>query len=178
MKIPAVCPLGVSGEEVLIYVTKLAIMNATTNTTAKGINAMPNPKPAHVEDAAAWDAGFTLGHRNSPFCAFYYMEDAKGHDIHNGKGERICVEVSTSFNPGGKSSMPRQWHKLGYTPTELQTWWSIQVYVTDADGICFGKYNPQVTPRKNTINFKWMKEATPGNLRNILKEVSRQFLKA
>lgn len=146
-------------------------MATTTNTNQERVN-----KPINPEDAAAWAAGFRVVKRTSSNCAYYYMTDAHGFDLHNGKGEKMCVEVSASHNPGGRNSIPRQWHKLGNTPTELQTWWSITTYVTTADGNCFGKYNPTHIPGKCQLDFAWVKEATPGNLRNILKEVARQFL--
>ena len=148
-------------------------MATTTNTTRERAN-----KPINPEHAAAWAAGFKVVKRTSHDCAYYYMVDADGFDLHNAKGEKICVEVSASYNPGGRNSIPRHWHKLGYTPTELQTWWSVNTYVTTADGVCSGKYNPTHILGKCQLNFAWVKEATPSNLRRILEEVARQFFNA
>lgn len=155
----------------------ISTLNTNTTDTTNETKAIEKAtRPVDVMDAAAFDAGFILKSRNSVTCRWYWLHDINGGDAHNGKGETLVIQVTECKNPGGAHSIPRQWHKLGYTATELQTWWSVDTYVTDANGNCWGKYNPQHIPGKHQLNFKCVKEATPANLRELLKEVARQFL--
>ena len=62
------------------------------------------------------------------------------------RGERIGVEFTACTNDGSKHSLPNIWHKAGYTPAPLPSYWAVDVYATDAAG-CWGLYNP---PRSAT----------------------------
>lgn len=150
----------------------------TMNTVNAATAIEKAQRPTDAMDAAAFNAGFILKSRNSVSCRWYWLQDPNGGDAHNAKGERLVVQVTECTNPGGARSIPRAWHKSGLTPTELQTWWSLQTYVTDHNGNCYGDYNPQHTPGKCQLNFKWINEATPANLRKLLTEVARQFFNA
>lgn len=93
------------------------------------------------------------------------------------KGERLVVELCVNENPGGdKSSIPALWHKHGYTPTELSDWWSVQTYVYDAEGNCYGRYNPTIKREeaRSVIDFDWMLPATEANREKILREIERR----
>ena len=61
----------------------------------------------------------------------------------------------------------------------LETYWSVEVYVTDTEGTCWGRYNPQTKlsedKKRLVINFDWMFEATEENKEKILNEVYRLF---
>lgn len=128
-----------------------------------------------VENAAIM-AGFnTIEQRAASRFVLFYKDDA-GAGIKNAKGETLCVEVVKCENPGGPSSLPRVWYKNGWTAAELQTWWSIDVSVRDTAGnwrIC---YDPQIIwGNRPRIDFKYIKEATPENLTEILAEIIKRF---
>ena len=71
------------------------------------------------------------------------------------------------------SSIMNSWIKKGRIPKALPTWWSISVYVTDKDGNCYGRYNPQELPKSHKINFDLMLEGTEENRIKILEEIER-----
>jgi hypothetical protein len=79
-----------------------------------------------------------------------------------------CIPDNTSAN-----SLPILWKKHAYTSSVLSSYWSIIVYAYDKNGNCWGKYNPQIIPNANKINFDWMLEATDENLKKLLDEVER-----
>ena len=87
----------------------------------------------------------------------------------NKNGERIKVELSR--NRDESSSIMYNWVKSGYIPKALPTWWSIDLYVTDKDGNCYGRYNPQELPDSHKINFDWVLEGTEENRIKILEEI-------
>ena len=89
----------------------------------------------------------------------------------NKNGERIDVELSRIR--AESSSIMDNWVKNGYIPKALPTWWSIDVYVTDKDGNCYGRYNPQELPKSHKINFDWVLAGTEENRIKILEEIER-----
>ncbi len=135
-------------------------------------------RPIDRQDAAAYDAGFIAKGRNSNSNCWYWLADANGMPARNSKGERLVIEVTECVNPGGSHSIPAAWHKTGCTPTELQTWWDLTTYVYNVNGNCFMNYNPQVNASTHRICFDWIKEASPANLRELLKEVASRFYAA
>ena len=84
-----------------------------------------------------------------------------------------CVDVELSRINAECSSIMNSWIKNGYIPKALPTWWSITVYVTDKDGNCYGRYNPQELPEFHKINFDWVLEGTEENRIKILEEIER-----
>lgn len=94
----------------------------------------------------------------------------------NTKGERIQFELTACHNPGGKDSLPYLWKKHKFIDRVLETWWNLQVYVTNENG-CFGRYNPTVKlsedGKRQVINFDWMLEATEENKQKLIDEVYR-----
>lgn len=96
----------------------------------------------------------------------------------NAKGERLVIEISKNKDNDSKNSIPKLWHKNGYTDKVLGEYWSIQTYVRDTEGNCFGRYNPQHKINKCEINFDWMLEATDQNLQKLIDEVYRLFYTA
>lgn len=94
----------------------------------------------------------------------------------NAKGEKIQFELTPCSNPGGKNSLPYLWKKHGFIDRVLETWWSLQVYVTDKEG-CWGCYNPTEKlsddGTRKVINFDWMLEATEENKQKLIDEVFR-----
>ena len=99
--------------------------------------------------------------------------------VPNKKGEKLLIELSECKNPGGKNALPVLWYKAGYTDKILDTYISIHTYVTDSDGNCYGRYNPQTKlsedGKRNVINFNWMLENTEENKQKLINECIRLF---
>lgn len=72
-----------------------------------------------------------------------------------------------------KHSLPVLWEKNGFIDRILPNYWSVEVFAYDDKGSCWGKFNPQVIPGKNKINFEWMLEATEDNRQKLLNEVCK-----
>lgn len=108
------------------------------------------------------------------------------------RGERIAVEFTACTNDGSKHSLPNIWHKAGYTPAPLPSYWVVDVCATDAAG-CWGRYNPTEktieettawqrwngqrhvsTTHKRILDFDWVLPATPANRHKILAEIIRR----
>ena len=98
----------------------------------------------------------------------------------NSKGERIEAEFMVGENPHTAHSLPRLWHENGHTGRELETWWGVRVYCYDENGVCREKYNP--TAKKGgagyVLDFGWVLEATPENLRKLSDEIARRAFAA
>ena len=92
----------------------------------------------------------------------------------NADGEDVLILMRKCQNPGGKTSLPYLWYKHGYIDHILQTWWNMEVYVSDANGNCWGKYNPTVVEGQNKIDFNWMLEATDRNADRLIEECVRR----
>ncbi len=91
----------------------------------------------------------------------------------NAKGEKVVIELCKCTNPGGNNAIPVLWEKHGYMDRVLETYWSIQTFVTDTEGCSYERYNPQVKPGGSKINFNWMFEATEENKQKLINEVYR-----
>ena len=97
----------------------------------------------------------------------------------NEKGETLLIELSECTNPGGKNALPVLWKKHGFIDRVLETYICIHTYVTDTEGNCFGRYNPQTKlsddGKRHVINFDWMFENTEENKQKLIDECIRIF---
>lgn len=129
-------------------------------------------------DEIAKSFGFMVK-RTCEFCAYYYLVDENGFDKYNEKGEKLCVEINLSVDPGGKYSLPMIWYKKGYTKEILKDWWCVRTYVTNKKGECYGAYDPTIQESEDgkrfVMNFDWHLRATPENFRKLLTEILRQY---
>lgn len=92
----------------------------------------------------------------------------------NSIGESLIVDLTHCENCGGVHSLPYLWKKHGFINRILKNWIHIECYVTDENGNCWGKYNPQELSRK--INFDYMLEDTEENRRYILTVIEKNFM--
>lgn len=96
----------------------------------------------------------------------------------NQLGEKILVEFSYCENSGSAHSLPNMWYKNGYIDRVLENYWSISTFVTELNGMCRGRYNPQEKKSEDgkrlVIDFDWMLEATEENAAKLLKEVEKR----
>lgn len=97
----------------------------------------------------------------------------------NAKGETLLIELSECKNSGGKNALPVLWKKHGFINRVLDTYICIHTYVTDTEGNCYGRYNPQTKlsedGKRNVINFEWMFENTEENKQKLIDECIRIF---
>ena len=91
---------------------------------------------------------------------------------HNDRGELVSFDLVSCRNPGGKKSLPQLWHDYGRMDRVLDTWLSVNTYVTDTCGTCRGLYNPQIIKDSRSINFSWMMEDTEENRDKIITEIA------
>lgn len=90
------------------------------------------------------------------------------HELNN-KGEKIVVELGCC---DGNSTIAKMWKKEKWINKDLTSWISVEVYATDKEGQCWGKYNPQETGN-HKIDFKWVLEDTKQNRTKILTEITK-----
>lgn len=101
----------------------------------------------------------------------------------NEKGESLIIELNLCKDwKESKNSLPKLWKQNGHIDRVLETYWSIQTYVKDTEGNCYGRYNPQHKLKEDgkgvVINFNWMFEATEENKEKLIDEVYRLFSSA
>lgn len=95
------------------------------------------------------------------------------------RGESIVTDF-TACHPDNsdRHSLPNLWHEHGFTPSVLSSYWAVDVYATQPDGLCLGRYNPTEKRRKDApgmvLNFAWMLPATTENRDKILAEIIRR----
>lgn len=108
------------------------------------------------------------------------------------RGERLYVEFSAHINDGSKHDFCNLWHRHGFIPAPLPSYWCVDTYATDQHG-CWGRYNPTEktieettewhrwngqrhvsTTHKRILDFDWVLPATPANRHKILAEIIRR----
>lgn len=93
----------------------------------------------------------------------------------NSKGESLIVELTHCTNAGGKHSLPYLWKKGGFIDRILETYITVDCYVTDKNGDCWNRYNPQIVKGMNKINFDYMLEDTEDNRNYLLSVIEKNF---
>lgn len=97
----------------------------------------------------------------------------------NAKGETLIIELSLCTNSGSKHALPILWKQKGHIDRVLETYWCFDTYVTDTEGMCYGRYNPQSKlsedGKSSVINFDWMFEATEENKEKLIDETLKIF---
>ena len=101
-------------------------------------------------------------------------------------GGALIVELTRCF----PDSLMHLWRMHGYIDHDLDDYWFVKTYAYDAEGCCFGRYNPQLRmevqynkydPDKATVlpkmNFEWVLAATEENKIRILEEICRRAYK-
>lgn len=100
-------------------------------------------------------------------------------DEPNQKKETMVIEIHRNTNSGGANALPVLWKKHGFIDRVLETYVGVDTFVTDSEGNCYGRYNPQIKRsddgKRNVINFDWMFEYTEENVQKLLNEVIRLF---
>lgn len=95
----------------------------------------------------------------------------------NAKREKLAIEIiKITCDLKNKNAIMNLWKKNGYIENVLLSYWSVQVYVQDSEGNCFGCYNPTIIFGK--INFEWLLEATENNKQKLINEVYKRFSSA
>lgn len=94
-------------------------------------------------------------------------------------GEQVlAVITSTEHDKDNKNGLMNIWVKHGCLKEFIPETLCVQVYATDAEGNCRGKYNPTEKPSEDgkgrQINFEWMLPATPENEAKILEEIKNR----
>ena len=88
-------------------------------------------------------------------------------------GETLTVSFTVMVDdPNSKNTLPALWQKHGYTKNRLSSYLCVDVYATQPDGSCYGKYNPQIGVN-GKLNFAWVLEDTEENRNKILNEIYR-----
>ena len=96
----------------------------------------------------------------------------------NSKGEKIQIEFLKCIpDNSSKNSLPNLWLEHGYIDRLLNSYWCVQVYATQEDGLCLGRYNPTIKKGTNKIDFDWTLEATEENKQKLLNEIIKRAYK-
>lgn len=105
---------------------------------------------------------------------FLYPDEA------NSKGETITLEFSIGYW-GNESKLWDTWARRGWTEKK-DTLLFLSTYVTDSDGRCWGRYNPQhkrsEDRRREAIDFDFMPEANAEGYRLLIDETMKRFREA
>ena len=101
----------------------------------------------------------------------------------NKKGETLEVEITEIYPDNtSKSSLPNLWKMHGFTNKLYNNYLSVDCYVTDKDGYCWGKYNPtnklSDDGKRVIINFDYLLEVSEENKKYLLDVIYKMFKKA
>lgn len=85
----------------------------------------------------------------------------------NGKGERMHLDITASH------PYPQLFER-GDDTLRL----SVETYVYDSHGNCFGRYNPMVNYARQTVNVEKILADTDANRKRLISEVGELFYSA
>lgn len=95
--------------------------------------------------------------------------------VRNAKGEKIAFTLTlVSPDNNNMTSLPNLWKKNDFTSRLLTSYICLDVYVTDTKGNCWNRYNPQIIPNTNKINFDFMFEISEENKKRLLSELEKR----
>lgn len=124
------------------------------------------------------------------------MENIKYEIIKNGKsntfykfteknklGETLTVEITETYPDNtSKHSLPNLWKKHRFTNKLYNSYLNVDCYVTDKEGLCWGRYNPTEKlsddKKRNVINFDYLLEVSEENKKYLLDKIYKMFMKA
>ena len=93
----------------------------------------------------------------------------------NNKGEKVEIWISNQpHDRHYKKDLMNQWVKAGYMPEFIAETLHVELFVTDENGNCYNRYNPQINYETWKIDFSWILEATAENINKILAEIERR----
>lgn len=95
--------------------------------------------------------------------------------------ESLIVEITETYPDNtSKNSLPNLWKQHGFTNKLYNSYLNVDCYVTDKDGICWGKYNPthklSEDKKRNVINFDYMLEVSKENRKYLLDLIYEMFM--
>lgn len=90
----------------------------------------------------------------------------------NVRGERLYFELN-EWNCED-CNCAKLWAKYGYTKTVLKSYFSVETYVYNEKGECFGAYNPTVK-NNHKLDFDWVLEINEENRTKLINEIIRRF---
>ena len=94
----------------------------------------------------------------------------------NKLGETLTVEITETF----ADSLPKLWKKHGFTNKLYSSYLNVNCYVTDKDGICWGRYNPTEKlsddGKRKIINFDYLLEVSEENKMYLLDLIYKMFM--
>lgn len=93
----------------------------------------------------------------------------------NHKGEQIEFSISHCDGGSSKNSLPHLWFSQGCTDRLINKYLAVKTFVYTKDGGCYEKYNPMMAKGQRKINFEWLLEDTPENIRRLITEIGRRF---
>ena len=91
------------------------------------------------------------------------------YEFTNNKGERVLMWIYKQIHElDYKNSLMNIWVKNGWLKSPMVSTWSLDLFVFDKDGNCSNKYNPQIIPNRNQLNFDYIVPSTYNNLKKLL----------
>ena len=89
----------------------------------------------------------------------------------NNKEEKILVWITqTQHYPNEKNSLISLWYKHGWIKEKYNKTWRLELFVYNKKNNCFNRYNPQIIPNTNTLNFDYVLPCTFSNLKILLNK--------
>ncbi len=95
----------------------------------------------------------------------------------NNKNEIVEV-VFFSCEYYGLHGLPQLWKKAGYVSEIFNRYLWAEVYVTDENGNCWNRYNPQekVDDGRMVLDFEWVREDNEEHRQALLTEIIRRAM--